>query len=575
MYFFKIISSLLNKKQKKEFYFTIFLNFIHFIFEFIAILSIPMLAACLIDPAILLNKVSILNEYLSKDNLLFFLGIFVCTAFILKIFFYILVVLLQEKFYKNLKISISTTIFNFYLNTSYRNLHEVGPHYVTRNLTHDVAGLRAYLFSFNNLIRETLAFIIIFALIFISNWKIAISLFSVFLMLSFIFIKLLKPTLQKIALQNQKIAKNFNELVFDLFGAIKDIKIFSKEASTSKNFFLKTSQYEKNLFFFGIIDRLPKAFVELFAVIIFVVIVLSMSFLSSDFSETLAVLSVAVVAVVRSIPAFTGVNSSLHIIRFYEPSLNIISLELKKINEFKDIRNEKKPIIKLPHNEKFDEFLSVKKMTFYYNNLNQKILDKVNMNIKEGEKVAIIGKTGAGKSTLMQLLIGLLEPNHGSILYKDQNISDHIKIWHQQISYVSQKCFLLDANIKHNISFESDNSNIDIKKLHNATEVAEIKEKILSLNNGFEEYVGTDGTKLSGGEKQRIALARAIYHNKKILFLDEFTSSLDRKTEQKIFNNLNEIKERKTLVIIAHREETINKCDAVWELINGNLKKIK
>ena len=197
------------------------------------------------------------------------------------------------------------------------------------------------------------------------------------------------------------------------------------------------------------------------------------------------------------------------------------------------------------------------------------------MQISEGQTVGITGETGTGKSTLMQILIGLLQPNQGNIYYKNKNIGLDLKKWQEEISYVSQSTFLLDDNLKNNITFENDEKNIDEEKLNLSIKIAELNNKISSLEKGLNENIGTDGVKLSGGEKQRIALARAIYKNKKIIFLDEFTSSLDIETENKIISNLNNLLQDKTLIIIAHRKNVIDKCNVVWKLAKGKLIKEK
>ena len=201
------------------------------------------------------------------------------------------------------------------------------------------------------------------------------------------------------------------------------------------------------------------------------------------------------------------------------------------------------------------------------------MLNNASLFVKKGQTVGIIGKTGSGKSTLMQILIGLLKPDSGNVFFEDKNISEDLKGWQQKISYVSQSIFLFDETLRTNITFENEITKIDQENLEKAIEVAELKNKILSLPKGLDENVGTDGIKLSGGEKQRIALARAIYKNKLIIFLDEFTSALDIDTENKIISNLNNSFKDRTLIIIAHRKNIIEKCDVVWELKDGILYK--
>ena len=193
------------------------------------------------------------------------------------------------------------------------------------------------------------------------------------------------------------------------------------------------------------------------------------------------------------------------------------------------------------------------------------------MNIDEGSKIGITGKTGAGKSTLFHLMLGLLKPNSGNIFYKGEDIFNNLYQWRKEIGYISQNIYLLDSSVKKNIVFNFLNETIDNKKLEKAINIASLKEKILEMPNGIETKVGTDGLKLSGGERQRIALARAVYREPNIFFMDESTSALDDKTEELIMNNIENNFSDKTMIMIAHRKTTIEKCDKVWNLVNGSI----
>ena len=333
-------------------------------------------------------------------------------------------------------------------------------------------------------------------------------------------------------------------------------------------------QYENNLFFFIIIERLPKIFLEITAILFIVILITVLSLSNESTPELLAFLSVILISIIRSIPAFTGINSALHYMRIFEPSVKILTSEIYKINN-KIKKNEKKENNKiiLTNPNKNQNLIDVNNITFKYSNKNKAVLNNASLFVKKGQTVGIIGKTGSGKSTLMQILIGLLKPDSGNVFFEDKNISEDLKGWQQKISYVSQSIFLFDETLRTNITFENEITKIDQENLEKAIEVAELKNKILSLPKGLDENVGTDGIKLSGGEKQRIALARAIYKNKLIIFLDEFTSALDIDTENKIISNLNNSFKDRTLIIIAHRKNIIEKCDVVWELKDGILYK--
>ena len=196
------------------------------------------------------------------------------------------------------------------------------------------------------------------------------------------------------------------------------------------------------------------------------------------------------------------------------------------------------------------------------------------MSVAEGEYACIIGETGSGKSTLLNIILGLLNPDKGGIYYKNNNINLDIRSWHQDISLVSQDPYLLEESIAKNISFELQEEKIDYKKLEKAIEISEIKDLISSLENGIHTKVSALSSNFSGGEKQRIAIARAIYRDTPILLLDEFTNAIDDKTEKLILSNIKKLK-NKTLIMISHKKNTIDYCDKVLQLQSGILKNYK
>jgi ABC-type bacteriocin/lantibiotic exporter with double-glycine peptidase domain len=193
------------------------------------------------------------------------------------------------------------------------------------------------------------------------------------------------------------------------------------------------------------------------------------------------------------------------------------------------------------------------------------------MNIEKGSIVGITGQTGAGKSTLFHLMLGLLTPQQGNIFYKGKDIFADLSAWRKEIGYISQNIYLLDGSIKKNITFNFFGENIDDLKLNYSIKVSGLEDRINKLKNGLDSEVGVEGLKFSGGEKQRIAIARAIYQNPNILFMDESTSALDDETEEVIISNLFNAFKDKTIIIIAHRQKTINRCSVVWNLKNGAL----
>ena len=194
----------------------------------------------------------------------------------------------------------------------------------------------------------------------------------------------------------------------------------------------------------------------------------------------------------------------------------------------------------------------------------------LNLRINQGEMNCIIGETGSGKSTLFNIMLGLLEPKSGNVFFNNENIKKDITKWYNSISLVSQDPYLFEASIKKNITFNIADETIDEEKLKNAIYTTALSETINKLPDGLDTQINTQAINLSGGEKQRIALARAIYKNSEILFLDEFTNAIDDETEKKIMQNLKKLK-NKTFIIISHKKNTIDQCDKVWRLDRGKI----
>jgi ABC-type bacteriocin/lantibiotic exporter with double-glycine peptidase domain len=274
----------------------------------------------------------------------------------------------------------------------------------------------------------------------------------------------------------------------------------------------------------------------------------------------------------RFVPAFGSFTTSVYYMKLFEPTIDLIFSELKNIENTLayNLTSKNKNTI-MQSNNLIKNFIFLNNITFSYPDSELMPIKNITMNIEKGSIVGITGQTGAGKSTLFHLMLGLLTPQQGNIFYKGKDIFTDISSWRKEIGYISQNIYLLDGSIKKNITFNFFNENIDVSKLNHSITVSGLEDRINKLKNGLDSEVGVDGLKFSGGEKQRIAIARAIYQNPNILFMDESTSALDDETEEIIISNLLNAFNGKTIIIIAHRQSTINRCSVVWNLKNGVL----
>ena len=574
---FKKLSFVLNKKDQFKLKFILFLNSLMFFLELITLASVPFFVTSILTPDIVIAKsVELINYEPSifiKNNLILISSLTVIFSFLLKNLFLVILLFYQGNFFRNVKINLSKKLFYFYTDATFLYHLNNNPSNLSRNVTDEIIGVYNYLFNITLLIRESVAILVIFLLVVIVDPISAICICFFLGIISIINIKKIKPYLKTKAVNNQQVRKNIIQTIFETFGSIKDIKIFNKEKNVKEYFDKNIAVFEKNNFHFVIFSRLPRILLEVLSIIgIIIISFFYLTFLKSS-GNLFPILSLLAISVMRFIPAFNSVILAVYYMKIYQQSLKLISKEIDVIN--KENLNEKDITSKVTKEKTQNKsLLSIENLNYQYEGRNSFKLIDINLSINKGKKIAITGSTGSGKSTLFYLILGLVKPISGGTFFNGVNIFDDLNKWRKVIGYISQNIFLLDGSIKKNISFNFLDDTIDEKRLKKSIQIADLSEKISSLERGFETQVGTDGLTFSGGERQRIAIARAIYKDPEIFFMDEFTSALDTKTEDNIISNFHKYLPNSTMVMIAHRKETIEKCDEVWKIQDGRLIKL-
>jgi len=574
---FKKLSFVLNKKDQFKFKFILFLNSLMFFLELITLASVPFFVTSILTPDIVIAKsVELINyepSFFIKNNLILISSLTVIFSFLLKNLFLVILLFYQGNFFRNVKINLSKKLFYFYTDSSFLYHLNNNPSNLSRNVTDEIIGVYNYLFNITLLIRESVAILVIFLLVVIVDPISAICICFFLGIISIINIKKIKPYLKTKAVNNQQVRKNIIQTIFETFGSIKDIKIFNKEKNVKEYFDKNIAVFEKNNFHFVIFSRLPRILLEVLSIIgIIIISFFYLTFLKSS-GNLFPILSLLAISVMRFIPAFNSVILAVYYLKIYQQSLKLISKEINLINN--ENLNEKNITSRVTKEKtQSKSLLSIENLNYQYEGRNSFKLIDINLSINKGKKIAITGSTGSGKSTLFYLILGLVKPTSGGTFFNGVNIFDDLNKWRKVIGYISQNIFLLDGSIKKNISFDFLDDTIDEKRLKTSIQIADLSDKISSLEKGFETQVGTDGLAFSGGERQRIAIARAVYKDPEIFFMDEFTSALDTKTEDKIISNFHKYLPNSTMVMIAHRKETIEKCDEVWKIQDGRLIKL-
>jgi ABC-type multidrug transport system fused ATPase/permease subunit len=291
--------------------------------------------------------------------------------------------------------------------------------------------------------------------------------------------------------------------------------------------------------------------------------------LGADVNKFIPVMSVFAIAAIRMLPSFNRISGYLGSLMFNRPAVEAVYNDLREMDELNKKAGEEKSIASIPAGD-----IEVKDVTFAYPSKSDiTILDKVSLTIPRNKAVAFVGPSGAGKTTLADIVLGVLKPVNGEVLVNGVSVSANSKAWHEHIGYIPQSIFLTDDTIRANVAFGVPEEEIDDAKVWAALEKAQIADFVRSQDDGLESRIGDRGVKLSGGQRQRIGIARALYTDPEVIVLDEATSALDNDTEKAVMDAIYNLSGHKTMIIIAHRITTIKACDIIYEINNSNVMK--
>ena len=357
--------------------------------------------------------------------------------------------------------------------------------------------------------------------------------------------------------------KNLNEV----FNGFKLLKIMNKFPKFLKNHKIFNQILAKIEVIQTTIQQLPKILFELAFMVSIVLFFLSLHYLKLDLISLLPTVSLFIASSFKIIPSINKIiNCNLNI-KASIPSLELINLEVKKSGTLKVVKCNTN-INKLD----FSKNIVFKDVNFSYSDSKKTSIEQINIEIEKGSQIGIIGESGAGKTTLVDMLTGLICPDSGQIFCDGNDIQKNLYSWQLKIGYIPQNVFLSDNTIEKNITLDDSKENLNIEKLNKVILEAELGMMIENLPNKINTKIGQDGAKLSGGQRQRIGIARALYHDPEILILDESTSSLDEHTEKNIMETINKLKGNKTVIIISHRKSTVKNCDKIFEISNGKIQ---
>ena len=347
----------------------------------------------------------------------------------------------------------------------------------------------------------------------------------------------------------------------------KEIRVLGREnffyqkvvgAATTESIFAAKSE---------MISSIPRYLLEVFIVNFVVFLVIGAILLDYDMILILPMLGMFGVAALRLLPISNAMSSSLVQLRYSDDAIT------KLYNDLKDFGNTKKSLTYDSNHTDDSVFknLTINKISFNYPNQKVSALTNLSITINAGESIGFIGPSGAGKTTLVDVLLGLLEPQNGEISYNDEKLIESMAFWHSKVAYLPQQVFLIDDTLRRNIALGIEDSDIDDARLNEAIRQSSLLEIVNQLPEGIETIIGERGVRLSGGQRQRVAIARAFYYDKSVFIMDESTSALDNETEREIVKEIKLLKGKKTIIVIAHRHSTVQYCDLIYRLEKGRI----
>lgn len=568
--------SLLSSYERKRAALLLVMMFVMAILDMIGIASILPFIAVLANPEIIETNLILNNLYIflkqfgviSSKQFLFVLGLIVFFTLITSILFKAVTTYAQLRFVLMREYSITMKLLERYLNQPYswflnRNSSELG-----KNILSEVGQMIGYgMRPMMDVIAKSLVVIAFVSLLFAVNPKLAlivsISLGGSYVAI-FYFIRKYLKILGNSRMQNNSLRFR---TISEAFSGIKPIKVGRLEEIYTNQFKEAGFNYAKVHAYSQVLNIMPRYFLEIIAFGgILLIIIISLKDLG-DFKNILPIISLYVVAGYRLLPALQQIYAACTSISFLSPSLNKIYEDLKNVNPKQVSENYTKNLI-YPK-----KIISLKNIYFNYPNTSKVAIKNLSLNIPANSTVGFVGTTGSGKTTVIDIILGLLQAQKGLLEVDGQVITNqNLRTWQRSIGYVAQEIYLSDDTIERNIAFGFDTNVIDKDLVQKSAKIANLHEFIVNeLPQKYQTIIGERGVRLSGGQKQRIGIARALYNNPKVLILDEATSALDNQTEKKIMDAINNIGKEITIIIIAHRLNTIKNCDIIFRLDKGQI----
>ena len=498
-----------------------------------------------------------------------FLGLLI-VMYTLKNAFLLLLASEQNRFIAYNRNKLISQVLREFLNRPYEFYLDADIPTVFRLTDSDIPNVFNILMALISLVTEAVVFVLLCFVLIATDWKLVLFMIVVFGLLSLLMLKVIKPRMASLGAKNQAIQSRIAKWRIQAIYGIKDVKVLHREAFFADNYESSGkvgASYSKK---HAVMNNIPRLLIEtvFMASILSYIMIYIMT--GHDATTLVPMLTAFGLAAIRLLPSVNRINTYMTDISYFRPCLDYV-YENMNISEISRRNNQTLQPVDESKTMRLKDKIELKNIVYAYPNTDKLIFDHASMVVPYGKSVGIMGPSGAGKSTIVDILLGLLKVHEGSITCDGVNIFDNYPAWLAQIGYIPQSIYLVDEPIRNNIAFGIADEEIDDDRIWQVLEEAQLKDFIKTLPEGLDTAIGDRGVRLSGGQRQRLGIARALYHNPEILVFDEATSALDNETEAAVMEAINSFHGKKTMVIIAHRLNTIEKCDMIYKVDEGQI----
>lgn len=573
----KKLSGLLNRAQKIKIGIIMFMLLISGILETVGVsMILPLLEAILDQEKFLKNPiVKWIMTFLAIEDIETFILVILLALigiYLVKNIYLLFVTYIQARFVNRNRCVASKNLLSQYLHRPYEYYLNAETATILRTIYGDMDNVFNLLLQCMNLAAEAIVAVCVGTFLFIVDFKMAIMMIFLLGVTTIFITKILKPRLGA-AGENSRYEQSMQyKWILESVAGIKDVKVLHKESYFVDKYEQNASNFGFHQVIYNVLSTAPRLLVETIPIVGILGYIAISILAGANINSLLTLMTAFAMGAVRLLPSVSRINTYMANIMYYKTALDniyeTVDMRLVEKQEKLDKANKNKiseKAITITNSILLDQ------ITYAYPNTTKKIFDNAKMEIPVGKSIGVIGTSGSGKSTIIDVLLGLLKLQKGLITSDGKDIFSNYTDWLSHIGYIPQSIYMLDNSIRHNIAFGVHTDDIDDNRIWEVLKEAQLEEFVKQLPEGLDTAIGERGVRISGGQRQRLGIARALYHNPELLVFDEATSALDNDTETAIMEAVDRLHGNKTLVIIAHRLRTLENCDMIYEVKDGKI----